>query len=122
MEANQTSAARVAAKIARKPNGIRSRKICPGGVGFETRSASGRRGAVLVANLTRLGLHGVSVRMIGIRLGLQISKPDDKHVNANGGVFKNHFRFVNSLIVLYVCFVLFYFTICSSFDILFSLL
>jgi mRNA interferase YafQ len=27
--------------------------ICPGGVGFETRSASGGRGAVLVANSTR---------------------------------------------------------------------
>jgi hypothetical protein len=26
---------------------------------------------------------GVSVRMVGIRLGLQISKPHDKHVNTN---------------------------------------
>jgi hypothetical protein len=56
MEANQTSPARVAAKIARKPDEIRSRVICPGGVGFETRSASGGWGAVLVANLTRPGI------------------------------------------------------------------
>ena len=58
--------------------------ICPGGVEFETRSASGGGGAVLVANLTRPGLHGVRVRVIGIRLGLQFSKTDDKHGNANG--------------------------------------
>jgi len=30
----------------------RSRAICPGGVKFETRSAKGHMGAVLVANLT----------------------------------------------------------------------
>lgn len=41
-------------------------------------------GAVLVANSTRPVLHGVSVRVIGNWLGLQISKPDDKQVNANG--------------------------------------
>ena len=41
------------------------------GIGFETRSASGGRGAVLVANLTRPVIEGVSVRVIGIRLGLQ---------------------------------------------------
>jgi len=29
---------------------------CPGGVGFETSSASGGHGAVLVANLTRPGI------------------------------------------------------------------
>ena len=58
--------------------------ICPGGVGFETRFAKGKMGAVLVANLTRPVLHGVSVRVVGIRLGLQFSKTDDKHVNANG--------------------------------------
>jgi hypothetical protein len=40
---------------------------------------------VLVANLTRAVLHGVSVLVIGNWLGLQFSKPDDKHVNANGG-------------------------------------
>ena len=73
---------------------IRSRKICPGGVGFETRSASGGQGAVLVANSTRPVLHGVSVRGIGIWLGLQICKPDDKHVNANGGLF---FAFFHSV-------------------------
>jgi hypothetical protein len=56
MQTNQTSAARVAAKIARKPDEIRSRVICPGGVGFETRSASGGWGAVLVANATRPGM------------------------------------------------------------------
>jgi len=42
--------------------------ICPGGVGFETRSASGGRGAVLVANLTRPVIDGVSVRVIGTSL------------------------------------------------------
>jgi hypothetical protein len=41
-------------------------------------------GAVLVANSTRPGLHGVSVLLIGNWLGLQISKPDDKQVNAKG--------------------------------------
>lgn len=44
----------------------RSREICPGGVGFETRFASGACGAMLVANLTRPVLHGVSVRVIGL--------------------------------------------------------
>ena len=44
-------------------------------------------GAVLVANLTRPGLHGVNVLVIGSGLGLQTSKPDDKHVNANGDYF-----------------------------------
>jgi hypothetical protein len=39
---------------------------------------------VLVANLTRPGINGVSVRVVGIRLGLQFSKTDDNHVNANG--------------------------------------
>jgi hypothetical protein len=39
---------------------------------------------VLVANLTRSGIDGVSVRVVGIRLGLQFSKTDDKHVNTNG--------------------------------------
>ena len=63
---------------------IRSRKICPGGVGFETGSASGGQGAGLVAKLTRPVLHGVSVLVIGIRLGFQSSKSHDKHVNANG--------------------------------------
>src|ERR1019366_9928848 len=61
-----------------------SREICPGGVGFETRSASGGHGAVLVAKLKRPVIDGVSVRVVGIRLGLQISKTDDKRVNANG--------------------------------------
>ncbi len=41
-------------------------------------------GAVLVANATRPVLHGVSVRVVGVWLGLPISKPDDKHGNANG--------------------------------------
>jgi hypothetical protein len=41
-------------------------------------------GAVLVANLRRPVIPGVSGRVVGIRLGLQISKSDDKHVNANG--------------------------------------
>ena len=40
---------------------------------------------MLVANLTRPVLHGVSVLVLGIRLGLKIRKPHDKHVNANGG-------------------------------------
>ncbi len=42
-------------------------------------------GAVLVAKLTRPGSHGVSVLLIGNRLGFLTSKPDDKQVNANGG-------------------------------------
>jgi hypothetical protein len=46
---NQISPARVAAKIARKPDENRSHVICPGGVEFETRSAKGHMGAVLVA-------------------------------------------------------------------------
>jgi len=62
---------------------IRSRVMCPGGVGFATRSASGGCGAVLVANLTRAVIDGVSVRVIGNGLGLQFSKPDDKHGKAN---------------------------------------
>jgi hypothetical protein len=70
-EVNQTSPAKVAAKFARKPDEIRSLEIFPGGVGFETRSASGGRGAVLVANSTRPVLHGVSVLLIGNRLGLR---------------------------------------------------
>ena len=41
-----------------KIGAARSREMCPGGVGFETRSASGGCGAVLVANSTRAGLHG----------------------------------------------------------------
>ena len=47
----------------------------------------GGRGAGLVANLTRPVIDGVSVLVIGIRLGLQFSKTDDKHVNANGELF-----------------------------------
>ena len=62
---------------------VHARAICPGGVGFETSSASGGWGAVLVANAPRPVLHGVSVRLIGNGLGLQISKPDDKQVNEN---------------------------------------
>jgi hypothetical protein len=34
--------------------------------------------------MTRPVIDGVSVRVIGIRLGLQFSKTDDKHVNMNG--------------------------------------
>ena len=40
----------------RKIGDARSRVICPGGVGFETSSASGGWGAVLVANSTRPGM------------------------------------------------------------------
>ena len=47
--------------------------------------ARGGRGAGLVAKLTRPVIDGVSVRVVGIRLGLHSSKTDDKHVNANGG-------------------------------------
>ena len=56
----------------------------PSGVGFEASSVMGGRGAVLAANSTRPGLHGVSVRVVGILLGLQIRKLNDKHGNANG--------------------------------------
>ena len=41
-------------------------------------------GAVLVANSILPVLYGVSVLLFGNRLGLQISKPDDNQVNANG--------------------------------------
>ena len=68
----------------RKTRDASPREICPGGVGFETRPASGGRGAVLVANLTRPVIDGVSVRVVGIRLGLQFSKTDDSYGNANG--------------------------------------
>jgi hypothetical protein len=40
----------------------------------KSRSASGKRGTVLGANLTRPVVDGVMVRVIGIRLGLQFSK------------------------------------------------
>jgi hypothetical protein len=63
-----------------------SRAVCPGGVGFETRSASGGHGAVLVANLTRPGMHGVSVRVVGIRLGLQFSKPHEQARERERGI------------------------------------
>ena len=39
---------------------------------------------MLVANLTRPVINGVSVLVLGIRLGLQFSKTDDKHGNVNG--------------------------------------
>ena len=65
-------------------SGILPRVICPGGVGFEISSASGGQGAGLFAKLTRPVIDGVSVRVIGIRLGLRSSKTDDEHVNANG--------------------------------------
>ena len=48
--------------------------ICPGGVGFETSSASGGWGAVLVSNLTQPGIYGVSVRVLGMGLGLGCSQ------------------------------------------------
>jgi len=59
--------------------------MCPGGVGFEISPASRGRGEWLVAKLTRPGLRGVSVRVVGNWLGLQIRKPDAKHGNAKGG-------------------------------------
>ena len=58
--------------------------FCPGGVEFETSPAKGDMGAVLVANLTPPVLHGASVLVVGNRLGLKISKLDDKYVNAKG--------------------------------------
>ena len=44
------------------------------------------RSADLKNVTTRLN-NGASVLVIGSRLGSQISKPDDKHVNARGGSF-----------------------------------
>jgi hypothetical protein len=41
-------------------------------------------------------LNGVSVRVVGIRLGLQFSKTDDKHGSANGDFFKGNLRLKNS--------------------------
>jgi predicted metalloprotease len=90
----------------RKTYDMRSREICPGGVGFETRSASGGCGAVLVANLTRPGIDGVSVLVIGNWLGLHSSKPDDKHVNANGEAKRKKAEFAydcqNEVVPLFV--------------------
>jgi len=68
-----------------KARGIDPREIFPGCVGFGTSSARGDMGAGLVSNMTLPVLHGVSVLLIGNWLGLQVSKPDDKQVNANGG-------------------------------------
>jgi hypothetical protein len=45
-------------------------------------------GAVLGANSTRPVLHGVRVRVVGNWLGPQISKADDKYVNANWEFFR----------------------------------
>jgi len=67
---------------------VRSRETCPGGAEFETSSAKGYAGAVLVANLTLPVLNGVSVLVTGMWLGLQISNTDDKHGNANGEFFR----------------------------------
>ena len=61
--------------------------IFPGCGVFETRSASGGHGAVLVANSTLPVINGVSVLVIGNWLGPRISKLDDNYVNANGGIF-----------------------------------
>ena len=47
---------------------------------------AGDMGAGLVSKLTRPGSLGVSVLMAGIRLGLQIRKSHDGHVNANRGI------------------------------------
>jgi hypothetical protein len=47
---------------------------------------------------------GVSVRVIGIWLGLQISKSDDNRVNANWEIFQ---CFMKRLVFLCVRFVLF---------------
>jgi hypothetical protein len=44
------------------------------------------RSAGCKADTTRL--EGVSVLVVGNRLGLQFSKPDDKHVNANDLFFE----------------------------------
>jgi len=71
-------------------------------------------GAVLVANSTRPVMHGVSVLLIGIGLGLQISKTNDKQVNANGELLPSIFassqttclgsRFLFSILLFYtVC-------------------
>ena len=38
--------------------------------------------------MTLPGLHGVSVRVVGVWLGLPTRKPDDKHGNANGEKFR----------------------------------
>jgi len=83
----------------RKTRDVRSREICPGGVAFENRSASGGWGAVLVANSTRPVIDGVSVLVIGNWLGLQFSKTDDKHVNANGEFSRRNLRLKNDPIL-----------------------
>ena len=44
-------------------------------------------GAVLVANLTRTVIDGVSILLIGNWLGLQISKPDEQTGERERGIF-----------------------------------
>jgi len=46
-------------------------------------------GAVLGANSTRPVVNGMSVRVVGIWLGLQLSKPRDQHGDTNRGCFQN---------------------------------
>ena len=48
-------------QVALEPEDVHSREICPGGVEFETSSARGDVGAVLVANSTPPVMPGVSV-------------------------------------------------------------
>ena len=57
----------------------------PSGATFETSSARGDMGAVLVANSTRPSWNGVSILVVGNRAWpSKSSKSDDNHVNANG--------------------------------------
>ena len=103
--------ARIAAKNFRKTVVACSRETYLGGGRFETSSTKGDMGAVLVANATRPVLHGVSVLLIGNWLGLQISKPDDKQVNVNGGFLlleKQSIALCCRLFILFSCVFSFY--------------
>jgi hypothetical protein len=62
---------------------------------------------VLVAKLTRPGLHGVSVRVVGIRLGFSFRKLHDKHGNTNGDYpTKKAFRLTSCELFHFVSFLL----------------
>ena len=57
---------------------------------LDLRAGMGRGAGYKFDTTSRSVIHGVSVRVVGSRLGLKISKPDDKHGNANGEFAINH--------------------------------
>lgn len=61
--------------------------VFPGGDDFETSSAGAKWRSTGFKDLSRPGLHGASVLVIGTLGWPPISKPDDKHVNASGEMY-----------------------------------